>query len=423
MKYDAVLFDLDGTLTESEPGIINSVKYALEKMGRPSPSDESLRSFIGPPLMESFTRVMQMNAEDAARAVALYRERFSVIGWKENSVYRGIPQMLRALKHAGCYIAVATGKPQTFAGSILDYFGLTPFIDRLEGISMTDHHADKAELVRRALPERFTRACMVGDRAGDMEGAKANGIDGIGALYGYGSREELEQAGAAAIAEDPAALSHLLAGGLPPEKGLFITFEGSDGCGKSTQARLAAKWLEACGYEVVSTLEPGGCPISERIRKIILDVGSAGMTGECEALLFAAARAQHVSQVIKPAVNRGAMVLCDRFIDSSVAYQGAGRGLGAELVARINEPALRGLMPDLTLLYQLPPMKAMRRRLDASAPDRMELERQAFVETVYAAYLDIAAANPRRVRLIDGDRSIEEIELDTRRELLGRIAQ
>lgn len=422
MKYDTILFDLDGTLTESEPGIVNSVKYALEKMGAPEASPELLCSFIGPPLFESFVRVGMFGEEDAHKAVELYRERFDRVGWKENSVYRGIPALLRALKKHGAYIAVATAKPIDFSARIIEYFGLSPFIDRLEAISMTEHHADKGEIVRRALPERFGRACMIGDRATDIVGALENNIDGIGALYGYGSREELETAGATAIAETPGDLWTLLMDDETPEPGLFVSFEGSDGCGKSTQARLAAEWLTACGYDVTLTREPGGCPIAERIRDIILDVNSAGMTAECEALMYAAARAQHVQTVIEPAVRRGAIVLSDRFIDSSLAYQGAGRGLGAELVRCVNEPAIRGCMPALTLMYDLPPMKAMQRRLSASQPDRMELEKQSFVERVYQGYLAAAAQEPERIVLIDGDRSIEEIETDTRRELLRRIA-
>ena len=422
MKYDAVLFDLDGTLTESEPGIVNSVKYALEKMGAPEASLEQLRSFIGPPLFESFVRVGMFNEEDAHKAVALYRERFDRVGWKENSVYPGIPALLKALKKHGAYIAVATAKPDVFAGRIIEYFGLAPYIDHIEAISLKNHHADKGTIVGRALPEKFERACMIGDRATDVIGGNENHIDGIGVLYGYGSREELEGAAPFAIAETVEDLWNLLFDEEEKEKGLFITFEGSDGCGKSTQAKLAAKWLKECGHEVVTTREPGGCPISERIREIILDVKSVGMTDECEALLYAAARAQHVKEVIGPAVERGAIVICDRFVDSSVAYQGAGRELGAEFVRRVNEPAVQGRMPDLTLMYDLPPMKAMQRRLAASEPDRMELEKQAFVEKVYQGYLQIAKEEPERVVLIDGDRSIEEIELDTRRVLTERIA-
>ena len=423
LKYDAVLFDLDGTLTESEPGIVNSVKYALEKMGAPEVSMDQLRSFIGPPLFESFMRVGMFNEADAKKAVELYRERFSVVGWKENSVYPGIAQLLRALKKQGAYVAVATAKPLEYSSRIIEYFGLAPFIDRLEAITLTDHHADKTVIVKRALPEKFERACMIGDRAGDIIGANDNGIDGIGALYGYGSREELTEAGAKAIAENVEQLAELLLDEGEACEGMFITFEGSDGCGKSTQAKLAAKYLTDCGYQVKLTREPGGCPISERIREIILDVKSVGMTDECEALLYAAARAQHVRQVIEPAVKRGAIVISDRFVDSSVAYQGAGRGLGREQVMRINEPAVRGRMPDLTLMYDLPPMKAMARRLAASEPDRLELEKQAFIERVYEGFMEIAKEEPERVVLINADRPIEEIETDTRRALISRLAR
>ena len=421
MKYDVILFDLDGTLTESEPGIVNSVKYALEKMGVHGTSDDLLRSFIGPPLFESFVRVGMFNEADAQKAVDLYRERFDKVGWKENSVYTGIPELLRALKKRGAYIAVATAKPDVYSRRIIEYFGIAPYIDRLEAITLTEHHADKGTIVRRALPEKFTRACMIGDRATDIIGAGENGIDGIGALYGYGTREELEGAGACAIAATVGELRELLLENEPVERGLFVTFEGSDGCGKTTQARLAADWLRTCGYEVRTTREPGGCPISERIREIILDVKSEGMTGECEALLYAAARAQHVREVIRPALNRGEVVLCDRFVDSSVAYQSSGRGLGSRLIQEINRPAVGETTPDLTLMYDLPPMKAMQRRLNASEPDRMEQEKQSFIEKVYAGYMEIARQETRRVVLIDADRSIEAIELDTRRELLKRL--
>lgn len=422
MRYDAVIFDLDGTLTESEPGITKSVQYALEKMNRPAPDQATLRRFIGPPLYESFAEIAGMPPEDAARAVDVYRERFSTVGWKENSVYRGIAPLLRSLKKNGAYVAVATGKPEIFSRRILDYFGLAPFIDRLAAIEESDLHADKPALVRRALPEKFARACMVGDRAGDMEGAVANGIDGVGALYGYGSREELEGAGASFIAEDVTSLSDYLLDGSPAAPGVFVSFEGSDGCGKSTQMKRAAEWLASCGYEVISTREPGGCPISERIREIILDVGSAGMTAECEALLYAASRAQHVSQVIRPALERGAAVLCDRFLDSSMAYQGGGRKLGVELVREINAPAVKGLMPHKTLFYDISPDKAMRRRLAASEPDRMELEKKEFTDAVYAAYVRLARDNPARIAVIDGDRAIEAVEADTRRVLLDVLA-
>ena len=415
MKYDTVIFDLDGTLTESEPGITKSVQYALEQMNRPPLDAATLRRFIGPPLRESFIAVAGMAEDEADEAVRIYRERFSTVGWMENSVYEGIAPLLRALKAGGAYVAIATGKPEVFSRKIIDYFGLAPYIDRLEAITLSDHHADKVALVRRALPERYERACMVGDRAGDMEGALGNGIDGIGALYGYGTREELENAGARFIAASVNALRDILLDAGDAPGGLFVTFEGTDGCGKTTQMKRAADWLRGRGYEVVSTREPGGCPISERIREIILDVGSAGMTAECEAMLYAAARAQHVSEVIRPAVKRGAIVLCDRFLDSSLVYQGVGRGLGMGAVRALNRLGVDGCQPDLTLFYDISPERAMQRRRAASAPDRLELEEKEFFEAVYGAYKALAAEDPERIAVIDADRPIDAVETDTRR--------
>ena len=426
MKYDTVIFDLDGTLTESEPGITKSVQYALEQMNRPPLDAATLRRFIGPPLRESFIAVAGMAEDEADEAVRIYRERFSTVGWMENSVYEGIAPLLRALKAGGAYVAIATGKPEVFSRKIIDYFGLAPYIDRLEAITLSDHHADKVALVRRALPERYERACMVGDRAGDMEGALGNGIDGIGALYGYGTREELENAGARFIAASVNALRDILLDAGDAPGGLFVTFEGTDGCGKTTQMKRAADWLRGRGYEVVSTREPGGCPISERIREIILDVGSAGITAECEAMLYAAARAQHVSEVIKPAVKRGAIVLCDRFLDSSLVYQGVGRGLGMGAVRALNRLGVDGCQPDLTLFYDISPERAMQRRRAASAPDRLELEEKEFFEAVYGAYKALAAEDPERIAVIDADRPIDAVETDTRRclaETLDRPAR
>ena len=205
-------------------------------------------------------------------------------------------------------------------------------------------------------------------------------------------------------------------------KALFITFEGPECAGKSTQIKLLHDYLVQKGYEVTVTREPGGTPLAEDFRNIVKHYqGDEPLFDQTELLLYAAARAQHVKEVIAPAVERGAIVICDRFVDSSVAYQGAGRGLGAEFVRRVNEPAVQGCMPDLTLMYDLPPMKAMQRRLAVSEPDRMELEKQAFVERVYQGYMDAAQAEPERIVLIDGDRTIEEIELDTRRALIQRI--
>ena len=138
MKYDAVIFDLDGTLTESEPGITKSVQYTLERMNRTPMTQSELRRFIGPPLVESFMNLAGMSEEEAEKAIEIYRERFSAIGWRENSVYSGIAPLLKSLKGNGAYVAVATGKPLDFSLRILDYFGLSPFIDRVEAVSLSD---------------------------------------------------------------------------------------------------------------------------------------------------------------------------------------------------------------------------------------------------------------------------------------------
>ena len=200
-KYDAVLFDLDGTLTRSEPGITNCVQYALDRLGfGPMPLSERLR-FIGPPLYESFRDIAGMSEADAQRAVDAYRERFSAVGWMENSVYDGIPDLLIALRLAGCRLSVASAKPQPFVEKILRHFSLFRLFDRVEAIRLCDNHADKAEIVRRALPASFARAAMVGDRRFDMEGARRMGVDAVGVSYGYGGREELISSGAHAVCD------------------------------------------------------------------------------------------------------------------------------------------------------------------------------------------------------------------------------
>ena len=413
MNYDAVIFDLDGTITESGEGITASAKYALEQMGLPVPSHEVLESFVGPPLYDSFTDKCSLNDEQAKTAVKIYKQRHDVIGWKQAKVYTGIYELIRSLKLNGIYVALASSKPYDLCVKTLEFFGLLPFFEKICAPDASSLRSPKSVFVRGALPEKYSRACMVGDRHFDMEGGLGAGVEPVGVLYGYGSEDELLSSGAAKICRDVASLRALLLGDVPKPKGCFITLEGSDGCGKSTQHKLLREYLESCGIEVVSTREPGGCPISERIRGVLLDVKSMGMTDECEALLFAAARKQHIHDTILPALESGKTVICDRFVDSSIAYQGAGRGLG-DWVRQINERAVDGCLPDLTLIFDLSPVEAMRRRYSASEADRIELSPTGFQQKVYEAFMAMCDSGDERFHRIDASGSIEQIQLDVR---------
>jgi len=205
----------------------------------------------------------------------------------------------------------------------------------------------------------------------------------------------------------------MLLDGLPPARGLFLTLEGPDGCGKSTQARRLAEDLRRLGHRVVETREPGGCPISEKIRALVLDANEPGMCDVTEALLFAASRAQHVREVIKPALARGDTVVCERFVDSSIVYQGEARGLGWEMVAALNRPAVDGVMPDATLLLMMDPIEAICRRRRESAPDRLEGD-DALARRVYEAYRALAQREPGRVRVVDARGGVEQIAAQIR---------
>ena len=180
-------------------------------------------------------------------------------------------------------------------------------------------------------------------------------------------------------------------------KGRFITFEGCEGSGKSTQIRLLSERLKKQGISHIVTREPGGSDIAEQIRNIILNGKNTAMCDECEALLYAAARAQHLREVVQPALNRGTLVLCDRFVDSSLAYQGYARGLGLDFVREINSFAMRDFRPDVTLFLDISPRAAFERKHGADEDDRMEQLGMAFHQKVYEGYLKIAEAEPERV--------------------------
>lgn len=194
--------------------------------------------------------------------------------------------------------------------------------------------------------------------------------------------------------------------------GRFITFEGVDGCGKSTQAGLLADALRRDGRTVIETREPGGTALGEDIRSLLLNDGDVDPMSE--ALLFAAARAQHVRELIRPARARGDWIVCDRFLDSSLAYQGAARGLGIHVVEAINRPAVDGMLPDLTILLTVPVEVTSERRRDERS-DRIEAEGRDFQRRVGAAFDEIAHLNPHRVTVIDGDDTEESVHAQVMR--------
>lgn len=175
--------------------------------------------------------------------------------------------------------------------------------------------------------------------------------------------------------------------------GLFIAFEGADGCGKSTQLQFFADHLESLNIDVVRTREPGGCPIAEKLRDILLDKANSDMTAEAEALLYAAARAEHVRQVIKPAVDTGKVVLCDRFVYSSIAYQGYGRQLDIEKVWQINKFAISGYMPDVTVFINIPPERAFERMNENKVHDRLESEDISFHKRVFDGFTALSKSD------------------------------
>src|SRR5689334_1398523 len=210
-EMDTIFFDLDGTLTDPKPGITGSIQYALKKLGRPVPTQDELAWCIGPPLRASFVKLLG-GEEDADRGVAFYRERFGDVGLFENSLYPGIKATLAALKPRA-RLFVATSKPHVFADRIIDHFALRPYFEHVFGSELDGTRVHKDDLLAWALERTGTdplRALMIGDRSHDIVGAKRNGMDGIGVLYGYGSREELIEAGAVHLCATPRAiLDHL----------------------------------------------------------------------------------------------------------------------------------------------------------------------------------------------------------------------
>lgn len=193
------------------------------------------------------------------------------------------------------------------------------------------------------------------------------------------------------------------------EKGFFISLEGGEGAGKSTQHRTIVEWLKRQGKTVIEAREPGGTPVSEQIRQVLLDTRNTGLNATAELLLMFAARSQLVSEVILPALADGSVVVCDRFADASYAYQGGGRQLGAETVANIEKLVLGELQPDLTLLFDVPVELGMSRVSGRGKSDRFEVESVRFFERVRKSYLQRAAAHPQRFRVIDASQDQQQV--------------
>lgn len=206
-------------------------------------------------------------------------------------------------------------------------------------------------------------------------------------------------------------------------RGWFITFEGPDGSGKTTQMRRLVPWLVDQGFDVVTTREPGGTPVGEQIRDILHDCANTEMTSQAEILLYSASRAQHVGEVILPALEAGQVVLCDRFFDSTYAYQGYGRGLSLSDLRAITGFATRGLKPDLTLYLDVPPEIGLQRRESSGeALNRLDREALAFHQRVREGYLDLIRSEPERWRFVDAAGTREEIQAFLRRIVMATIS-
>lgn len=205
--FDSILFDLDGTLTDSFDGIANAALYALNNLGVTSYTKANLNFFIGPPIFNSFDKIFDGDKQKVERAVTLYREYFGERGWKENRVYDGVKQMLQQLKDMGKTLAVATSKPEHFSRRITEYFGLNKYFVFVAGASMDESRAQKAQVIEYAIANTGfdkQKTIMIGDRNHDILGAKKCGLKSMGVLYGYGDLEELKTAGADYIAATPA---------------------------------------------------------------------------------------------------------------------------------------------------------------------------------------------------------------------------
>lgn len=217
MRYQYLLFDLDGTITDPKVGITTCVQYALEHFGIHEPDNDKLEPFIGPPLQDSFEQFYHMDAETAKQAVAKYRERFQTVGLYENEIYDGMADLLKTLKEGGCRLAVASSKPTVFVKKILEHFDVVQYFDVVVGSELDGSRAKKEKVVQEALRQLDPKGqvssgqmVMIGDRYFDVQGAKAHHLDSIGVAYGYAAEGELQQAGATFVVDTVQQLKELL---------------------------------------------------------------------------------------------------------------------------------------------------------------------------------------------------------------------
>lgn len=207
------------------------------------------------------------------------------------------------------------------------------------------------------------------------------------------------------------------------KKGIFITFEGGEGSGKSTQVELLSNRLRDMGYKIKVTREPGGTRIGEIIRAITHNVENVDLLPITEAYLMAASRAQHVAELIYPTIQGGFIVICDRYVDSSIAYQGYGRQLGEDFIIKLNEKAVNGAKPDLTFFLDISPELGLSRRTSTTKLDRLDLEKKEFYDRVHQGYSDLAKKNPKRYIVLDGTKPINATADEIWRTVSERINQ
>lgn len=408
MHYDTIVFDLDGTLSDSKKGIFESLKYALNKLNKPIPADDELALFLGPPLIYSFNEFCGLKDEELSQAIKLYKESYGESQWSNNYLYNGIFELIVSLYNKGYRLAVATGKPQPEAERIIKFFKLDKYFDVILGFSHNEKLFNKSDLIKNILrPDE--KAIMIGDRKYDIDAAKEAKIDSALVLYGYCPNDESLALSPTYRIQNVRDFYALFDVERPEKKGFFVSLEGNDGTGKTTQSKLLFERIKKLGIDCVATREPGGCKISEKIRKILLDNENSSMHKITEALLFAAARAQHVHEIIKPSLSKGQIVISERFVDSSLAYQGGGHGLGEEFVFEMNKPAIDGCMPDITIFLKVDYKTGLDRREQETGKDRIEVYVDDFHSKAQKSFEKLEKLYPERYYPIVCDTSVEEI--------------